>query len=83
MITKSYEIMTQYGIISKYQIVSKIYYNYQTEVLEYEFNLYINQDLYNQGYPPLIVSKYFIENIHIVEEIETAINMDLDSKFNS
>ena len=83
MITKSYEIMTQYGIASNYQIVSKIYYNYQTEVLEYEFNLYINQDLYNQGYPPLIVSKYFIENIKMVEEIETAINMDLDSKFNS
>jgi|GEM_PF-6761503 len=82
MITKSYEIMTQYGISSNYQIVSKIYYNYQTKVLEYEFNLYINQDLYNQDYPPLIVSKYFIENINI-EEIETAIDTDLDSKFNS
>lgn len=83
MITKSYEIMTQYGITSNYQIVSKIYYNYQTKVLEYEFNLYINQDLYNQDYPPLIVSKYFIEKINTVEEIETAINTDLDSKFNS
>ena len=82
MITTNYVIPTQYGINSEFQLVSSIHYNYLSRTLEYEYFMYISQQLYADDYPPIIIYKYFIEDVDDAG-IEQAITDDLNTRFNS